>query len=61
MATEEGFAKGTVEFRDLEDIRRELTDVQLRLLQNEYSYQSYLLDLAAALNVDWRTLARSTP
>ena len=58
-ATEEGFNKGTVEFRDLEDIRSQLTEARLRLLQGEYSYQSYLLDLAAALNIDWKTLAGS--
>ena len=56
QATELGFQSGTVEFRDLEDTRRELMDVQLRLLQGEYTYQSLLLDLAAALNMDWKLL-----
>jgi multidrug efflux system outer membrane protein len=60
-ATEEGFRRGTVEFRELEDRRNDLSDSRQRLLQGEYSYQSLFLDLAAALNVDWRTLMRSLP
>jgi len=60
-ATEEGFSRGTVEFRDLEDRRNDLSDSRQRLLQGEYSYQSLLLDLSAALNVDWKTLIRSLP
>ena len=55
-AADEGFRNGTVEFQELEDRRNDLTDARQRLLLGEYSYQSLLLDLAAALNVDWRTL-----
>ena len=60
-ATEEGFRRGTVESRDLEDRRNDLSDARQRLLQGEYTYQSLILDLSAALNVDWRTLTRSLP
>ena len=60
-ATEEGFRRGTVEFRELEDRRNDLSDSRQRLLQGELSYQSLLLDLAAALNVEWKTLTRSIP
>jgi len=55
-ATNVGFRNGTVEFRDLEDRRSDLSNARLRLLQEELSYQSLLLDLAAALNVEWKTL-----
>jgi multidrug efflux system outer membrane protein len=55
-ATTVGFRNGTVEFRDLEDRRSDLSNARQRLLQEELSYQSLLLDLAAALNVEWRSL-----
>ena len=54
--TEKSFQNGGVEFQELENARRDLSDAQQRLLQGEYNYQSMLLDLAAALNVDWRTM-----
>jgi len=55
-ATTVGFRNGTVEFRDLEERRRDLRNARWRFLQEELSYQSLLLDLAAALNVEWKTL-----
>ena len=55
-ATTIGFRNGTVEFRELEDRRSDLSNARQRLLQEELSYQSLLLDLAAALNVEWKTL-----
>ena len=55
-AAMEGFQHGTVENQELDTIRRDLSIAEWQLLQREYSYQSMLLDLAAALNVDWRTL-----
>ena len=58
-ATDVGFRNGTVVFRDLEDTRNKLSDARQQLLQGELSYQSLLLDLAAALNVEWKTLTRS--
>jgi len=57
-ASDEGFRKGLVEFRDLEDTRNKLSDARQQLIQGELSYKSLLLDLAAALNVDWKTLIR---
>ena len=57
-ATDEGFRNGTVEFQELEDKRNDLTDYIQRLLQGEYNYQSLILDLAAALNVDWKMLTK---
>jgi multidrug efflux system outer membrane protein len=51
-----GFRNGTVEFSYLEDRRSDLINARQRLLQEEFSYQSKLLDLAAALNVEWKTL-----
>ena len=56
QATDAAFQKGAVEFQVLETARRDLTDAQQRLLQGEYTYQSLFLDLAAALNVNWKTL-----
>ena len=55
-SAEEGFKNGTVEFQELEDTRNELTDARQRLLQGEYDYQSLILDLASAINVEWKTL-----
>jgi multidrug efflux system outer membrane protein len=55
-ATSVGFRNGTLAFSELEDRRSDLSDARQRLLQEEYTYQSLLLDLAAALNVDWKTL-----
>ena len=56
--TDQGFRNGTIEFRDLEDRRQDLSDARQRFLQSELTYQSLLLDLAAALNVEWKTLIR---
>ena len=55
-AAEDGFRNGAVESQDLVDRRKELTDVRQRLLLEELSYQNLLLDLAAALNMEWKTL-----
>ena len=55
-AAEEAFARGTAAFQELEDRRRDMTDARQRLLQIELGYQNLLLDLASALNVEWRTL-----
>ena len=55
-ATTIGFRSGTVEFRELEDRRSDLSNARQRLLQEELTYQSLLLDLAAALNVEWKSL-----
>ena len=57
-ATDEAFRKGAVEFSVLEDTRNKLSEARQQLLQGELLYKSLLLDLAAALNVDWKTLAK---
>ena len=57
-ATNVGFRNGLLEFQELEDRRDDLSDARQRLLLEELSYQSLLLDLAAALNVEWKTLTR---
>jgi multidrug efflux system outer membrane protein len=57
-AAEDGFRNGTIEFQDLEDTRNKLTDARQRLIQGEYDYQSLFLDLAAAINVEWKILIR---
>jgi multidrug efflux system outer membrane protein len=53
---EQGFRLGTVESLDLEDTRNSLAEKRQQLLQSELSYQFMILDLAAALNVDWKEL-----
>ena len=55
-ATEIGFRNGLLNSQELEDRRNDLSDARQRLLQGELSYQSLLLDLASALNVEWKTL-----
>jgi len=55
-ATNEGFKNGIVESRELEDRRNDLSNARQGLLQEEFTYQSYLLDLATALNVEWKSL-----
>jgi outer membrane protein TolC len=57
--TEEGFRNGTVAYQDFEDTRNELTSARQGLLRSELAYQHLILDLAAALNVDWKELTRS--
>ena len=58
-ATGISFRNGIVEFQELEDRRNDLSDARQRLLQEELSYKSLLLDLSSALNVEWKTLIRN--
>ena len=60
-ATNISFRNGIVSFQELENRQNDLSDARQRLLQGELSYQSLLLDLAAALNVEWETLIRGMP
>jgi outer membrane protein TolC len=55
--TEIGFQNGTVELLTLEDARNNLAEARQQLLSDELAYKTMTLDLAAALNVDWRTLS----
>ena len=57
---EEGFRLGTVESLALEDTRNSLAEKRQQLLQSELAYQTMTLDLAAALNIDWKTLGTLT-
>ena len=59
--TEQGFQQGTVEYLTLEDTRNGMSEARQQLLSNELAYQNMILDLAAALNMDWKELMRSTP
>ncbi|MDR2068772.1 MAG: TolC family protein [Spirochaetaceae bacterium] len=58
--TEEGFRNGTVELLTLEDTRNRMAEARQQLLTDELNYQTMILDLAAALNIDWREFLRSS-
>jgi outer membrane protein TolC len=57
--TEQGFQNGTVESLTLEDARNNMANARQRLMQTELSYFNMILDLSAALNVDWKNLIQS--
>ncbi|MDR2178025.1 MAG: TolC family protein [Treponema sp.] len=60
--TERGFLNGAVEALVLETSRKNLADARYQLLRSEFSYQKLVLDLAQAVNVDWRQfIIRSGP
>jgi outer membrane protein TolC len=54
--TEQGFRSGTVESLVLEDARNNMANARQRLLQTELSYFNMILDLSAAINMDWKNL-----
>jgi multidrug efflux system outer membrane protein len=56
--SEQGFQNGTVESLSLEDARKSLNEARYSLLQSELSCLITVLDLAAAVNMDWRELTR---
>ena len=56
--TEEGFRNGTVEYLVLEDARNNMANARQRLLQTELSYLNMILDLSAAINVEWKNLTQ---
>ncbi|MDR1301117.1 MAG: TolC family protein [Treponema sp.] len=56
--TEQGFQQGTVEFLELEDTRRKWAEARQQLIDGELAYGLMILDLAAALNIDWRSIAQ---
>jgi hypothetical protein len=47
-----------VELLTLEDARNNMAEARQQLLSDELAYQTMTLDLAAALNADWRSLSR---
>jgi multidrug efflux system outer membrane protein len=57
--TEQGFNNGIVESLALEDARNNMANARQRLLQTELSYFNMILDLSAALNVDWKDLIQA--
>jgi len=57
--TEQGFNNGIVESLALEDARNNMANARQRLLQAELSYFNMILDLSAALNVDWKNLIQT--
>jgi outer membrane protein TolC len=59
--TAEGFRNGTVESLALQEARNDMAEARQQLLEGEMDYQAMILDLAAALNIDWKTLMRSIP
>jgi outer membrane protein TolC len=56
--TEQGFRNGTVESLRLEDARNNLINARQRLLQAELSYLTMVLDISAALNINWKELMK---
>jgi outer membrane protein TolC len=56
--TEQGFRNGTVDSLKLEDARNDLVTARQRLLQSELSYLNMILDISAALNINWKDLMR---
>jgi outer membrane protein TolC len=54
--TEQGFRNGIIESLAVEDARNNMANATVRLLQSELSYFNMILDLSAALNIDWKIL-----
>ena len=52
--TEQGFLNGVIEALTLQDSRNNMANARQRLLQAELSYFNMILDLSAALNIDWK-------
>jgi len=57
--TEQGFLNGTVEALALEDARNNMANARQRLLQSELAYFNMILDLCAAVNIDWKNLIQT--
>jgi len=56
--TQQGFRNGTVESLKLEDARNNMVTARQRLLQSELAYFNMILDISAALNIDWKDLMK---
>jgi outer membrane protein TolC len=54
--TADGFRNGTVESLALQEARNDMAEARQQVLEGELAYQTMILDLAAALNIDWKTL-----
>ena len=57
--TEQAFQNGSVEALVLEDSRNNMANARQRFLQAELFYFNMILDLSAALNVDWKYLIQT--
>jgi outer membrane protein TolC len=55
--SEQGFLAGSVEALTLENSRNSLAEARYQLLRGELNYRNLVLDLARALNTDWRQFA----
>ncbi|MDR2923408.1 MAG: TolC family protein [Treponema sp.] len=56
--TQQGFRNGTVDSLKLEDARNNLAAARQRLLQAELAYFNMILDISAALNINWKDLMK---
>jgi outer membrane protein TolC len=59
--SEQGFLGGFVEALILENSRNDLAEARYQLLLGESNYRKYVLDLARAVNADWRRFMRDAP
>jgi outer membrane protein TolC len=57
--TEQAFQMGAVEFTILETTRNDLSKARQQLLDDELAYKVMMLDLAGALNLDWKAFVGS--
>ena len=57
--TELRFRNGTVEYQALEKALADMSVARQRVLQNELSYLNLILNLSAAINVDWKKLIQT--
>jgi len=56
--TEQGFNNGIIESLVLDDARNNMTNARQRMYQSELSYFNMILDLSAAINMDWKNLVK---
>jgi outer membrane protein TolC len=56
--TQQAFRNGTVDSLKLEDARNNLASARQRLLQSELAYFNMILDISAALNINWKDLMK---
>ena len=56
--SEQAFRNGTIDSLKLEDARNNLVNARQRLLQSELSYFNMILDISAALNINWKDLMK---
>ena len=59
--SEQGFLSGVVEALILETSRNNMAEARYQLLLGESNYRAGILDLARALNADWRQFVGNTP